>query len=284
MYSTAKVNSPNGWLANLEPNPQAKLRLFCFPYAGGAAGIYRNWAVNLPSAVEVCPIHLPGRGKRMREPAFTQVQALVKEIAPALRPYADKPFAFFGHSMGGLISFELARQLRRERAPGPAHLFISGRRAPQIPNLDAPTFDLPEADFLATLRDLKGTPPDALEHPELMQLMMPLLRADFELCETYAYAPEPPLDCPITAYGGLQDGGVTRMYLEAWSQQTTAAFTLRMIPGDHFYLNTAQPLLLRTLSQELTQLANRYAQLNSRAPSMNERARTENNSPPRSNY
>jgi medium-chain acyl-[acyl-carrier-protein] hydrolase len=259
MYPTTKVNSLGGWLANPAPNAQAKLRLFCFPYAGGAAGIYRNWAANLPSAVEVCPVHLPGRGKRMRERAFTQVQALVEEIAPALWPATDQPFAFFGHSMGALISFELARHLRREGVAGPAHLFISGRRAPQIPNLDAPTFDLPEAEFLVTLRDLKGTPPEALEHPELMQLMLPLLRADFELCETYAYTPAPPLDCPITVYGGLQDGGVTRTYLEAWSQHTTAAFTLRMMPGDHFYLNTAQPLLLRTLSQELTQLANRCA-------------------------
>jgi medium-chain acyl-[acyl-carrier-protein] hydrolase len=251
------VNHASGWLANPRPNPQAKLHLFCFPYAGGAANIYRNWAANLPSSIEVCPVLLPGRGRRLREPAFTQVQSLVSELAPALRPYADSPFAFFGHSMGGLISFELARELRRRDMPGPVHLFVSGRRAPQIPNLDAPTFDLPDEGFCAALRDLKGTPPEAFEHPELMQLMLPLLRADFELCETYNYMPEPPLSCPITAYGGLQDEGVTRNYLEAWCRQTTSVFTLRMIPGDHFYLNTAQPLLLRTLSQELTQLSNR---------------------------
>jgi medium-chain acyl-[acyl-carrier-protein] hydrolase len=245
-------NSP--WLAQSKPNTQATLRLFCFPYAGGGATIFRNWQATLPAQIEVCPIQLPGRGKRLKEPPFTQVQFLVEALSHALLPYLDKPFAFFGHSMGALVSFELARTLRRKYGLGPKRLFLSGRRAPAIPNLEPPTYNLPEPEFIEALHKLKGTPIGVLEEPELMQLMLPLLRADFTLCETYTYTPETPLNCPISVFGGLQDSEVSRTHLEGWRAETTAAITLRMLPGDHFFLNTEEPLLLRILAQELCQL------------------------------
>jgi medium-chain acyl-[acyl-carrier-protein] hydrolase len=248
MVSTL-TSSP--WLLYVKPRTLSRLRLFCFPYAGSGAMTFRNWQDSLPASVEVFPVQLPGRGKRMGEPAFTQAHLLVQALSQSLRPYFDKPFAFFGHSMGALLSFELARQLRREHHPEPLHLFLSGRRAPQVTNTDVPTYNVPDAEFIEALRDLEGTPTEVLEHPELIQLMMPLLRSDFELCETYAYRPEPPLSCPISAYGGLQDTGVTREHLEGWREQTTGSFTLRMLPGGHFFINTEEALLLRTLAQEL---------------------------------
>jgi|SRR5215213_2450839 len=242
------------WLPNSKLNARAKLRLFCLPYAGGSALVYRDWQEHLPPGVELCPVQLPGRGRRLREPAFTHTRPLVRAIAEGLLPYLDVPFSFFGHSMGAMLGFELARHVRAERDVEPRHLFVSGRRAPQVPNSAPPSYGLPPEQFMEALSQLNGTPPEVLAQPELMQMMMPLLRADFEVCDTYSYDPAPPLSCPITAFGGLQDAGVKREHVEAWREQTTGAFAVRMLPGDHFFLQKEQASLLRLLSKELYKL------------------------------
>ena len=248
MSSTSTFDT---WVSWSKPNPQASLRLFCFPYAGGAAQTFRTWPDSLPMAFEVCPVELPGRGKRITSAPFTRLQLLVQALAIALLPYLDKPFAFFGHSMGGLVSFELARLLRKNYGISPVHLFVSGYRAPQVPDPDPPIHALPEPEFLEELRRLNGTPEVVLGNTELMQMLLPALRADFAVIETYAYTPELPLDCPITAFGGLQDREVRYDDVKVWQEQTNAAFSLHMLPGDHFFLQSAQPLLLQSLSQEL---------------------------------
>lgn len=257
MLSSKTRRDVDPWVAAPRPKPQARIRLFCFPYAGGSSAIYHRWPNDLTSEVEVYLLQLPGRGSRLQEPAFTGLDALVEAIAQAILPYLKKPFAFFGHSMGALVAFELARYLRRTQAPVPAQLFISGRTAPQIADTDAPAHDLPEEEFVQEVRRLNGTPGEVLEHPELMHLMIPLLRADFSVCETYSYKVEPALDCPITVLGGLQDHEVPRESLEAWREHTTSDFKVRMLPGDHFFLNTDQPQLLRIVAQELYHLARR---------------------------
>ncbi len=243
--------APSQWFARAKPNPQVRLRLFCFPYAGGNAHAFRRWQQQLPPGVEVLAAHLPGRGSRTRERPHTSITALVEELGRAVRPYLDLPFAFFGHSMGAVIGFELARLLRREGAIVPAHLFVSGRRAPQIPETDPPTYNLPDAELIEEVRRLNGTPPEVLEHPELVELMLPLLRADFQMIETYRYVDEPPLDCPVSAFGGLQDSEVTREHLDAWREQTTSGFVRRMFDGDHFFLHRAEQALLTTIAGEL---------------------------------
>jgi medium-chain acyl-[acyl-carrier-protein] hydrolase len=248
------TTAPLSWLACRTPNSQARLRLFCFPYAGGGASIFRTWSDGLSAEIEVCPVQLPGRGTRLREPPFRQLSSLVQALAQALFPYFDKPFAFFGHSLGALVSFELARQLRRQYSVEPVHLFVSACCAPQIPNSGAPLHTLPDPALLETLRHLNGTPREILKHEELMRLMLPVLRADFAVYETYAYSTELSLDCPISTFGGLHDRSVSRSDLEAWRAQTNAFFSLRMLPGNHFFLNTAKPLLLRVLSQDLFRL------------------------------
>jgi medium-chain acyl-[acyl-carrier-protein] hydrolase len=187
----------------------------------------------------------------MKLPAFTQLQPLVQAIAPVLLPHLDKPFAFFGHSMGALVSFELARLLRKEYNISPVHLFVSGRHAPQIPDTKPPVHALPEPEFKEELRRLNGTPEAVLQNAELMQLLVPILRADFAVLETYVYTTEPPLNCPITAYGGSEDEEASYDELQAWQKQTNAAFSLQMFTGDHFFLHSAQSLLLQSLSQEL---------------------------------
>ena len=232
-------------------NRQITHRLFCFPYAGGAASIYRDWANKLPSSIEVHAVQLPGHGNRLREPLFKRVQPLVKSIAEELMPHLDGAFAFFGHSMGAIISFELAQLLRRENKPGPSHLFLSGRQAPHRTTKETPTYDLPEPEFIEELRRMQGTPNEVLEHPELMSVLSPILRADLEICQTYECESRPPLDCPITVFGGLQDEEVSREQLEGWRDYTTSTFTVRMFPGNHFFLHTSAPVLLRMVAHDL---------------------------------
>ena len=253
--STTIKRQGDRWFAYPRPNPQARLRLFCFPYAGGSALVYRNWPDLVPKDIEVCLLNLPGRGGRLAEEPHTRLLPLAEAVGEAIVPHLDKPFAFFGHSMGALIGFELARHLRRQDRPQPAHLFVSGRAAPQVPAADPVTYDLPEDEFIRELRRLNGTPGEVLEHPELMHLVLPLLRADFSVCETYEYTAEPSFDFPITAFGGLQDDEAPRESLEAWAEHTLRSFKLHMLPGDHFFLNSARPLLLQALSRELFQIA-----------------------------
>lgn len=241
----------NYWIICPQPNPKAHLRLLCFPYAGGSSLIFRTWANSLPASIEVYAVEIPGRGRQIKLPSFNKIEPLVDAIASNIYPYLDKPFAFFGHSMGGLVSFELARLLRRKYNISPAHLFISGRRAPQIPTSKPPIHKLSESAFIEELRHLNGTPKAVLENDELMQLFVPILRADFAVLETYNYNPEPPLNCPISVFGGLQDLEVSCNELQAWQEQTTATFSLDMFPGDHFFLHSAQSLLLETLVTHL---------------------------------
>jgi medium-chain acyl-[acyl-carrier-protein] hydrolase len=216
--------------------------------------VFRTWPDDLPTTVEVCPVQLPGRGNRLHEVPYTQLSPLVQAIAKALLPYLDKPFAVFGHCVGALVSFELARQLRRQYGLSPAYLCVSACGAPQIPDPSPPLHALPEAAFLEELRRRGRMAMRLLEAPEMMQLLLPILRADFVIYETYTYASEAPLDCPISAFGGLQDHTVSHERLDAWRAQTSASFRQHMLPGDHFFLHTAQPLVLRTLSRELNQL------------------------------
>ena len=247
----------NPWIVRAKESPAASLRLFCFPYAGGAANIFHQWSSLLPSSIEVCAVQPPGRGSRLLEEPFTDSGELVSAAANALLPYMDRPFALFGHSMGALVAFELARMLRREWLRGPLCLFVGGRCAPQIPETRPPLHALPDRQLLKELELMNGTPEEVLAHPDLMQLMLPLLRGDFSVAETYLYNDEPPLGCSITAFGGLDDGGVSRQTLEAWREQTEAAFSLHVLPGDHFFLHTAEQALLKVVAAEMLHYADR---------------------------
>lgn len=232
-------------------NPQAQMRLFCFSYAGGGASVFRTWWKDLPSQIEVCPVQLPGRENRINETPFDEFASLIQAVMRYLRPELTMPFAFFGHSMGALVSFEIARQLRRQKVPAPKHLFVSAHRAPQLPDPDPPVHHLPEPEFIAELHRLKGTPPNILKHNDIMEMMLPALRADFKICETYTYTQEPPLACPISVFGGIDDDELTRDELAAWREQTSGSFALHMCEGNHFFLHDARETLLQTVSDEL---------------------------------
>ena len=249
--SVSMSKEVNLWFSNIEASPQTKLRLFCFPYAGGSDQIFRNWGVSLPRQIEVCPALLPGRGVRLNTPAYTNLLALTREVANVIRPLLDLPFAFFGHSMGALISFELSRELRRLEQPQPLHLFLAAHTPPHVPRTREPKFNLSDSEIIERIKEINGTPAEILDHPELMAMMMPLLRADFEMVDSYTYVPDAPLNSPITVLGGLQDQDVTRESLQEWEKQTTGRFSLRMFPGDHFFVNTASSTIYQVLGREL---------------------------------
>jgi medium-chain acyl-[acyl-carrier-protein] hydrolase len=213
--------------------------------------MYRPWMAAAPAGLEVCPVQLPGRETRVAEPAFTGLDPLLDALEEALPPYLDIPFALFGHSMGALIAFEFARRLHGRGGPQPVHLFVSGLRGPHLPDPDPPIYQLPDAEFLAEVRRLNGTPDEVLQHPELMQLLLPILRADLTICDTYVHAAGEPLSCPISALGGLEDPKASPDELEAWSQHTTAGFRKRMFAGDHFYLVPAQAQLVQAVAADL---------------------------------
>lgn len=243
------------WFPYSRRGAAGKLRLFCFPYAGGGAGLYRSWAEKLPAYIEVFAVQLPGRETRTREMPFTRMGALVQSLMPVIHELSDEPFAFFGHSMGAIIAWELASQMKRQYGSEPIHLFVSGRRAPQVPDTDPPLHELPEAEFVEEVIRFNGVPQEAANHPELMELKTPLLRADFELCETYTYQPELTLNCPITAFGGLEDLSETHERIANWRERTTKFCKVHMLPGDHFFLQTSQTRLLQLLSEELRGIA-----------------------------
>ncbi|HEU4325466.1 MAG TPA: alpha/beta fold hydrolase [Roseiflexaceae bacterium] len=239
------------WFAYVRPNPDARLRLFCLPFAGGAAVSYRSWAQHLPDSVEVLPVELPGRGTRIAEPPALALDPLVEQLAQAITPLLDRPFALWGHSMGALLCYELARQLRRTAGLSPAQLLVSAHRAPHLPNPHGSNHKLADPALLEKIRSLNGTPPDVLAQPDLVQLLLPVVRADFTVCETYVHTPAPPLECPIAVFGGTYDPMVERWQLAAWSRHTQHPVQVQMLPGDHFYFQSNPPAFFALLREAL---------------------------------
>ena len=218
------------------------LRLFCFPHAGGGAASFNRWAEVLPPSVAVVPARPPKRN---------EMGEVVAALADAIVPYLTEPFAFFGHSMGAVIAFELARSLRRRNRPLPRLLVASAARAPQFRRGHVPPPEPGETEFVDELRRLEGVPEEVLDNAALMRILLPALRADTALYRNYVYSEEPPLDCPIRAYGGEDDPNVRLEHLESWASQTTSSFAVRRFPGGHFFPQTARAEFLAALARDL---------------------------------
>ena len=228
--------------------PHARVRLFCLPYAGGSASLYRLWGSALGPSVEVVPVELPGRGRRMGEALVTDFASLVDGLATAMRPLLDKPYALFGHSLGSTVAFELARALRDYR---PAELlFVSAGIAPHLPDPNIPD-DLSDDGLVAELRRRGATPPELFDEPELLEIFLPIIRADFELIEAYQLAPGAPLAFPVTAIAGTRDPEVDAEGVAAWKEHTSAAFRVVTIEGDHFFITAQQRALLAAIAKQL---------------------------------
>ncbi|HEY7171226.1 MAG TPA: thioesterase domain-containing protein [Vicinamibacterales bacterium] len=238
------------------PNQAAALRLFCFPYAGMGASVFRSWTTEFPSNVELCFVQPPGRESRWSEQACVSIQDLAPAAAEALTPYLTLPFAFFGHSLGALTSFEVARVLRRRNLPQPRHLFVSAHRAPHLPNPHPPLRHLGDQQFVAEIAaQYNGIPQAVLENPDLIELMLPCLRADFTAFETYRHEAEPPLSCPITAFGGRSDPRVGEAEVAAWREHTSGAFECAQFAGDHFFLQSSRDALLTVVRREIAAMS-----------------------------
>jgi medium-chain acyl-[acyl-carrier-protein] hydrolase len=258
MFNELHTNNQNNdfsktkeWLAIFQPHPNAKLRLFCFPYAGGGSVVFYNWPNFFSPNIEVVAIRLPGRETRFTEKPFTRMPHLVSALIPVMQPLLNKPFAFFGHSMGARIAFEVTRALRKQHLPKPVHLFASGHIAPHLPEKDLDLHLLPDQAFIEKIKEYDGIPGMILENPEILHFFLPMLRADIELIKTHRIAEEIPLDCPITAFGGTRDPKINEEEVKAWQAHTRSVFKWRMFSSGHFFIQGHQKELSALILDDL---------------------------------
>jgi medium-chain acyl-[acyl-carrier-protein] hydrolase len=234
------VSGSDGWIVRFRQPTSVRARLICFPYAGGSSSIYSAWHQAMPADVDVCAVELPGHGARMGQPCIaTGFDAVVDQLTAKLRPLLDVPYLFFGHSMGAVLAFACARALRRRGLALPAHVFVSARRAPHLPNPDMREPQMTDAELTASLRARGGTPPEILNEPELLRLMLPIVRADFALLSSYVHIEEAPLECPLTVFGGTGDSRARHDELLAWQDHAAGPFAIEMFDGGHFFVKTA---------------------------------------------
>lgn len=233
------------------PLPQARLRLFCFPFAGGSAGSFMPWLPALAPDVQVCAIQLPGRGARFGEAPITDLEALVAELGQVIAEHGDLPYAFFGHSLGGLLAYELSHRCVQLGLDLPRHLFVSASIAPRH-RTSGPRYDLmTDTRLLAKLREYAGTPPEVLANEELMALLLPAIRADFTLLQHYRYRPRPRLEVPLTVLAGRDDTHVAEALLEDWQLETTGVCRQHWFDGGHFFLAQQQDKVLDLVQHRL---------------------------------
>lgn len=235
-------------MRRLAPSPAGQ-RLVCFPHVGGAASYFAPLARALAGRVDVLALQYPGRQERLREPCVDSVGGLTDAIAPELEGWLDRPFALFGHSMGAVVAFEVARVLEREGVV-PVALFVSGRRAPTTWR-DEQLHRRDDDQLLQEVARLAGTPRALLDDEDVREMMLPALRGDYTAVETYEWQPGPPLTCPIWALVGEDDPLTTKDEAAAWHVHTSADFELRTFPGGHFYLADHLPALTTLLTDTL---------------------------------
>jgi surfactin synthase thioesterase subunit len=231
-----KRTDSDRWLAYTTVAADHRTNVFCFPFAGGGASFYRAWGQFTPPSIALCPLQPPGREERFMETPLDSMASLVLAAAGALTPHLSRPYALFGHSMGALACFEIVRLLEARGAPLPVHLFVSGAPAPQLASLIAPVYDLPREQLLQAVQRYGGLPEEVLRSTELLDMLVPRLRADFAVTGTYAYVGRPPLHLPITAFTGEDDQIVTPSIVDGWREQTASAFRIERFDGGHFFL------------------------------------------------
>jgi medium-chain acyl-[acyl-carrier-protein] hydrolase len=247
------TSSTTPWLSSFAAKSNPKVRLFCFPYAGGSGLLFRAWASLLPPYVEVIGISTPGKGSLIFETPCKTVSEIVERLLQDMLPLMEeKPFYFFGHSNGALISFELCNVLKARCKPQPEHLFLSASPAPWSRTFEKRYSEMSDEELKETLRDLNGTPPEVLEHRELLDLVLPGLRADFALSESYTYAHDHSLTIPTTLFRGEEDE-VTESQILAWGEHITSIARVVSIAGGHFFIHSHQELLVSIIRNQLHQ-------------------------------
>jgi medium-chain acyl-[acyl-carrier-protein] hydrolase len=227
------------------------VRLLCLPHAGGGASTFGTWPDRLPPDIEVIAAQLPGREDRQFEPLISSVKALARTLARVVRPYLDVPLALFGYCAGGLLAFELARELDVGFGATLAHLFVASHAAPHLPARHMPLHTLSDEALKAELRRLGGTAPAVLQNDALLDFLLPGLRADFQVWESYQFEDGEPLSCPITAVGGSRDERATLQELQAWQRHTRDRLAVRLFESGHFVLSEVPGEVIDAVAEAL---------------------------------
>lgn len=255
-YTSLDASELSPWLVRATPRRSTAVRLFCFPYAGVGAVVFRAWAAGLPADVDVCAVQLPGRTTRLSEAPIASIPVLVDGIVSAVTPHLDIPFVFFGHSMGAVLASEVARELARRGAPLPRYLMVSARRPPHIADPQSPLRNLSDAEFVEEImRRYGGIPPEILREKDILALLLPALRADIAALETHQPPRREPLACTIVALGGSEDALTPMTHLEAWREVTNSNCEISVFPGGHFYLESARTAVLKKVSEVVARAA-----------------------------
>lgn len=244
------------WAPVIKPSPAPTVRLICFPYAGASAWMYRPWRDAFADGVEVRAVQLPGRGPRLHESRIESLDAAAAAVSAAILPLSDRPLALFGHSFGALLAFECARRLQAADAC-PVQLFVSAEDAPHVPDRNPPLHHLERDEFLRELRALNGMPQAILDCPDLLEILLPVVRSDFTALETYTFRAGPALNCPITVFGGLHDPRTSIDGLARWGEVSAVGSTLERIVGDHFFVDSARPQVVAHVAATLTRSVSR---------------------------
>lgn len=223
------------------------MKLFCFPHAGSGSRHYLAWQKFAGERLEVCPVAYPGRERRMREPFLESLPQLVDDLLPGLLKQIDAPFAMYGHSMGGVVAFEIARRLQAEGLIA-SLLAVGASAAPPLRSPPRGMSQLPREEFvLAIGQRYGGLPAEVLNHPELLDLLVPVLRADMALMERYQYEPGLPLECPILCLGGASDESVSQPQLAGWADMTHSRARVEVLAGGHFFIQKSAPAIVRQI-------------------------------------
>ncbi len=246
----------NSWVTCPRPQPDAKLRLFCLPFAGGGASLYRPWTTQLAPTIEVCPIQLPGRENRYSEKPITDAHQMAQIIATQMLPFLDRPYAIFGHSMGALLAYEVTRELARLKARAPEILFVSAHRAPHLPRKRALLHALPNAQFIESLKQYGGFPEEILNNQEFIDFVLPTMRSDMTLCDLYAFKNEDfQLNLPIEIFAGAGDPEAGPDEMKAWADYSQNRSNLKVFEGGHFFLRSHSKELLDHISGSINSLS-----------------------------
>lgn len=247
--TTHRAAATTAWFPpELSPADPFRRRLYCLPHAGGSSSAYRAWAGRLGAGIEVVPVQLPGRGTRFAEGLATTAEEIADGLSAAIAERDDREWSLFGHSMGALLAYEVAHRMSASGRP-PAHLVVSGMTAPPLAarRERRPVRELSDSELTRRIGELGATPDDVLKSTEMMELLLPVFRADYQVCDSYRFTSRPPLRVPVTVLGGAADPGAPVTGLAAWRDLTSAGYEMRLFPGGHFYLNHRLDEVLRVV-------------------------------------